>query len=495
MKKISFVLIGIGLLCAAFFAWADSLGLGGDEGIGAMQLLGIQVGVAVMLVGIGLATVKWGEDANSRLRFRFSSVQNFPTLYWLLVTFLVTYILFFLLPVFFSKLQIHYLTKYIPDAYITHIGFDIEAIVSRIENWLRTGQSPYSDGFIAYPPLTIAVFATFSIIGYPAYFKLIVSITLLAYLISGLVLQLLSIPKRNQILLPLFFITGLFSYGLQFEQERGQFNLITFTICLIAIYIFHFHCKYRFFAYLLFSLSIQLKIYPVFFIFMFVDDWAEWKGILKRFLSLGLFNFSLLFILGRNIFFDFLHVITAYQFEYQSTRVENLSVEGFKQYLLSNSVQTILPLSAQSIKLIGVFFLILLAFCFIFVLGRAIKKQETGLNPYLLLISTIAALIIPSVSNDYKLSILVAPMTLVICGLPEITKPEKKAYSILLVILASLAYWTTLYPATVKPEYLGRNFPALIVILVSTTILNFLAPYSYERNRQEINNIPEPGHE
>jgi hypothetical protein len=228
---------------------------------------------------------------------------------------------------------------------------------------------------------------------------------------------------------------------------------------------------------------------------MFVDDWTDWKGILKRFLGLGLFNFSLLFILGRNIFFDFLHVITAYQFEYQSTRVENLSVEGFMQYLLSDNVQTVLPLSAQSIKLIGVLFLILLVSCFIFVLGRAIKRKETGLNPYLLLISTIAALIIPSVSNDYKLSILVAPMTLVICGLPEITKPEKKAYSILLVILVSLAYWTTLYPATVKPEYLGRNFPALIVILVSTTILNFLAPYSYERNRQEIDNIPEPGHE
>ena len=175
--------------------------------------------------------------------------------------------------------------------------------------------------------------------------------------------------------------------------------------------------------------------------------------------------------------------------------MENLSVEGFKQYLLSDSIQTVLPLSAQSIKLIGVFFLILLASCFIFIIGRAIQKKETGLNPYLLLISTIAALIIPSVSNDYKLSILVAPMTLVLCGLEEITKPEKKIYSILLVILASLAYWTTLYPATVKPEYLGRNFPALIVILISTTILNFLAPYTYERTAQKVGSILEPGHE
>ena len=491
MRKLSFALVGIGLALIAFFAGADLIGLGKDGGIGASQLLGIQAGIVVTLVGIGLLITNRDKNASPEEQFQLSKIWDQPILYWVLFTFLIAYISFFLLPVFFSKLQIQYLAKYIPDAFVTHIGFDIEAIVSRIENWLQTGQSPYSDGFIAYPPLAIAVFATFSIIGYPAYFKLIVSITVLAYLMAALIVPLLLIPKRSQILLVLFFITGLFSYGLQFEQERGQFNLITFTICLIAIYIFHFHHRYRFFAYLLFSLSIQLKIYPVFFIFMFVNDWKEWKSIIKRFLGLGLFNFSLLFILGRNIFSDFLYVIMAYQFEYQSTRVENLSIKGFMHYLSTDSVQSSLPLSSQSIRSIEMFFMILLVVCLIFVIGRAIKYKETGLNPYLLLISTIAALIIPSVSNDYKLSILIAPMTLVLCGLPEIMDPKKKPYSLLLVILASLAYWTTMYPATVKPEYLGRNFPALVIILISITILNFLAPYTYEGTIQKSNNLAE----
>lgn len=482
MRKLNFALIGIGLTLTAFFAGADLIGLGKDGGIGASQLLGIQLGVVASLVGIGLLIADKDKNASTEEQFHLTKIWDLPILYWVLFTFLVTYVAFFLIPVFFSKLQIQYLTKYIPDAYITHIGFDIEAIVSRIENWLRTGQSPYSDGFIAYPPLTVAVFATFSIIGYPAYFKLIVGITLLAYLVSGLIFQLLIIPKRNQTLLLLFFITGLFSYGLQFEQERGQFNLITSTICLIAIYIFHFHHKYRFFAYLLFSLSIQLKIYPVFFIFMFVNDWKDWQSIIKRFLGLGAFNFSFLFILGRDIFSDFLYVIRAYQFEYQSTRVENLSIKGFMHYLSTDSIQTVVSLSPQLIRFIEVFFMIILVMCFVFVIGRSVKNKETGLNPYLLLISTIAALIIPSVSNDYKLSILIAPMTLVFCGLPEIMNPKKKSYSILLVLLASLAYWTTLYPATVKPEYLGRNFPALIIILISITALHFLVPPTIERS-------------
>ena len=151
-------------------------------------------------------------------------------------------------------------------------------------------------------------------------------------------------------------------------------------------------------------------------------------------------------------------------------------------YLSTDSVQTVLPLSSQSINIIEVLFLILLVSCFVLVIGRIIKRKENGLNPYLLLISTIAALIIPSVSNDYKLSILIAPMSLVFCGLTEIMDPKKKSYSILLVLLASLAYWTTLYPATVKPEYLGRNFPALIIILISITALHFLVPSTIERS-------------
>jgi hypothetical protein len=201
MRKLSFALIVIGLTLITFFAGADIIGLGKDGGIGASQLLGIQVGVVAVLVGIGLLTANRDKNALAEKPFHLTNIWDLPILYWVLFTFLIAYVSFFLLPVFFSKLQIQYLTKYIPDAFVTHIGFDIEAIVSRIENWLQTGQSPYSDGFIAYPPLAIAVFATFLIIGYPAYFKLIVSVTVLAYLVAALIIPLLLVPKRNQTLL------------------------------------------------------------------------------------------------------------------------------------------------------------------------------------------------------------------------------------------------------------------------------------------------------
>ena len=494
MRNLAYSLIGIGLLFIAFFALADFLGLGGDSGIGATQLLGIQIGALAVFLGIGLLTTKWDEKSNFRKKFQLSSVLNSSTLYWVLGAFLITYILFFLLPVFFSRQQIHYLTKYIPDAYITRIGFDIEAIVSRIEAWLRTGQSPYADGFIAYPPLAIAIFATFSIIGYPAYFKLIVVITVLAYLLVALIIPLLILPNRSRILLMLFFVTGLFSYGLQFEQERGQFNLITFMLCLNAIYIFHFHHKFRYYAYLLFSLSIQLKVYPVFFVVMFVSDWRDWRNNIKRILGLGIANFLLLFVLGYRLFLDFVKTITNYQL-LESSRYENLSIKGFAYYLSNEVFESAQQNFFASANNSETFFWLLLGLCFLLAVGYVYFRNERGLNPYLLLISTIAALIIPSVSNDYKLSLLITPMMLTLGGLPELPKNGNKIFLLLLVGLASLAYWTTLYPATVKSDFMGRNFPALIVILISATVLQFLAPYTYEGRAQEPAAILSSNHE
>ncbi|MDK1028178.1 MAG: glycosyltransferase family 87 protein [Anaerolineae bacterium] len=482
MRKLSTTLIVIGLLIAVFFIFSDSLGLGKDAGIGATQILGILVGAAIILLSIGLETVSWGKEVSLKNLNYPNKILGFPIFYWIIFTFLVAYTIFFLFPVFFSKIQIQYLTKYVPNAYITHIGFDIETTVSRIEIWLNTGLSPYAHTIIAYPPLAIAIFSTFSIIGYPAYYKLITSITLLAYFVVTVVISLILAPKKNQPLLMLLFLSGLFSYGFQFELERGQFNMIVFSFCLLGIYIYHFHHKLRFFAYLLITLAIQLKIYPVFFVVMFINDWSDWRNTIRRFIILGLINVSLLFVLGNKLFHDFLNAITLTQL-LQSSRYENLSIKGFA-YHISNTDSNIFATTG----VIEILFFLILGLCFFSVIAHAYLHKTRGLNPYLLLICSIAALIVPSVSNDYKLSILIGPMVLVLSCLPDFFELKRKALLIFLVLLSSSAYWIIQYPATVKPEFLIRNFPALMVILITITIMNFLAPYTIEKRYKGLNN-------
>ncbi len=475
-KGLAFIGLGIVVVLATIVAgWSLQ---GGRTGFGPFQFFGIEVGIFLSLIGMGFLLLKPDDKVSLWKQFYalIEKILDWPKAVWVILAFLLLYVPFFLFPLFFAKNQIHYLTKYIPDAYITHIGFDIEAIVSRIQAWFVTGQSPYADGFIAYPPLAIALFAPLILIGYPAYFKLMTGLTLIAYLIAVWLIPSLVIPKDKRAILFLIFITGLFSYGLQFEVERGQFNLVVFSLCLFAIYLFHYYPRFRYFAYVLFSLAVQLKVYPVIFVVMFIENWKDWKSNITRLLGLGLLNFSLLFILGYPFFQDFLQAITAYQFDYQSSRYENLSIKAFAYYFSTNLFDA--SIASKASVWLEIFFFLLVGLSLWVTILVAWKKDMHGLNPCLLLVSTLAALIIPSVSNDYKLSILIAPVILFLSQETEIHVKSKKIIYIVLTFLTSLAYWSTFYPATVKPDFLDRNFPALFLMLMSVTVLNFLVPYT-----------------
>ena len=98
---------------------------------------------------------------------------------------------------------------------------------------------------------------------------------------------------------------SLFSYGILFELERGQYDLIAMFLCIAAIYLFHFHPRLRIPAYLLFCIAVQLKIYPLIFIVALIDYSQPVSTHLKRWGALLLANFLLLFMLGLRPFMEF----------------------------------------------------------------------------------------------------------------------------------------------------------------------------------------------
>jgi len=490
MKKIGFVLDTIGVILILIFAPANVIQL--DKGVEfkAAQMLGVEVGAVLILIGIGFITIKrdWEKpEIKKSARNMLERGLNLPHAFWVVSTFLVLYVLFFVSPMFFSRRRVQYFTKYIPDAWVTKVGFDIATTVDHVDNWLSTKQSPYSDGIVPYSPLTLAIFAPLLIVGYPDYYKLLTLVTISCFILATLLIPLLVVQRKNYTLPLLFFILGLFSYGFQFEMERGQFNVIAFALCLSAIYIYHYQHKFRFFAYLLFSLSIQLKLYPLIFMIMFIKDWRDWKNNIKRILGLGAFNFSLLFVLGYQIFIEFIQSISARQLHGLSSRNEDLSIRGFVYSLTTGGLGPIQANTfAQHTGLIEMFFLILFGLCLLSMIVHIYLHKMTGMNTYLLAVCTMIALVIPTGSFDYKLPILVAPMTLVLCGLPAIQSTPKKVAAILLVVGLSIAYWSTFYSYTVKPGFLAKNFPALFVILISITFLYFLAGGKMEGQTDDI---------
>ncbi|MEW5938791.1 MAG: glycosyltransferase 87 family protein [Chloroflexota bacterium] len=515
MRKPAFALIGLGLLLVLFSALADLL-TGGDGRLGAAQLLGVEIGLLLLLIGIGLwrSDAAFARDLGPRARNFLSRLPASSPTVWAVATFLALYLTLFISPLLFSHPAIHYFEKYIPDAWVTRIGFDAEQTVTHVQAWLTDGTSPYADGIVPYSPLTLALFAPLSLLGYPGYYKFLSLLTIACFILCALLIPIwigrknetvIASPKeaiystngrllpfdaaqdkrrdvhppRNDVLILLFFLAGLFSYGFQFELERGQFNVIAFACALTAVYLFHYHEKWRTLAYLLFSLAVQLKLYPAIFVLMLVEDWRDWKGNLKRFAGLGLFNFALLFVLGFDLGGQFISKMIARQGGFVSSRMEDISIGGFVLQLSADGFGLLSPETtarlAQFSNLLSVFLLAVFIACLLAVIVRAYKTRQQGMNFSLLAISTLCALVIPAGSFDYKLPLLAAPLALVLADLPVLPALPKRLASFALTVLLCLAYWWTQYPSTVKPPLLAKNFPALFVILLAVTALHFVS--------------------
>jgi len=178
----------------------------------------------------------------------------------------------------------------------------------------------------------------------------------------------------------------LFSYGFQFELERGQFNLIAFSFVMLAVYLFHAKPRFRPLAYVLLILSIQLKVFPLIFLVMFVDDWTDWHSNIKRFAGIILVNISLLFILGYQVFLDFIMGISKQALEPHVT-MTNHSIKVFSELLFKKAGYRDLILARgmeldQIKNLAGYSHVLQLTLqivvfsCLFIVLVRAIKKNQ-----------------------------------------------------------------------------------------------------------------------
>ena len=480
IKRSPLLFILLGILSILFFTLMDTLGIGKDgDVLGAAQILGIEFGIILLLIGIGLFTVKPSKEKRIKeyMGSIFRQILDMPVFFWVLIAFFILYLFFFIPPMFFSEIKIQYFYKYIPDAWTPHIGFDIKMTVSHINDWLTKGISPYADGIVPYTPLTLALFIPFIILGYPAYYKLLTLITIISYILATFLIPLFISNKKEYGILALLGTVGLFSYGFQFELERGQFNIIAFALTLFAIYIFHYKYKFRYFAYLFFSLAIQLKLYPAIFIIMFVKDWRDWKNNSIRFIGLGVLNIALLFVLGYQLFVDFIDQI-GNRAAMQSSRYEDLSISGFSYYL-SEEAKII---STQYAGIIEKIVLLLFVGVILGIIIHLYRKGKKGFNPFLFLVTTISALMIPAASFDYKLSILVVPMIIILSNLSTPEHRNKKIIFIFFTLLISLAYWSTLYPYEVnelKPLFLSRNSTALLIIFFSIIPLYLLQKGEY----------------
>jgi Glycosyltransferase family 87 len=399
------------------------------------------------------------------------NLASSSSLKYVLAGFLITYMLFFICPVFLNSAHLMQYYAVVPRE--TPIGIDFKQALIHCEELFIAKTSPYT-GSSLFPPLTYIIFGPFLAVDLPTGYLIITIISIICYIFITFLFPFLANRKPVTPLLMLIFISGMFSYGFQFEVERGQFNVISMFLSLSAVLIYHNYHRFRYLAYCLFSIGVQFKIYPAIFIFMFVRDWKDWKNNIKRFLGLGAFNLALLFALGPRIFVDFVMRVKIHMIE-PFIWIGNSSIKSFTTLAASTKF------SWWAKEDSGLAQFLLFAFvtvCIFLIIIQAYRQNQNGINPYLLLACTIGAVVIPSESHDYKLSILVAPVALLFHSGFLNKSAGNRLWPLisLLIFLFSVAYSTTLYPYNLKPLtlWLLNNFPALMILLFITTLFSFM---------------------
>ena len=475
-KRLGYGITAVGVTGALVSVLVDFVGLG-DGRIQAAQIAGILVGILLSVFGLSVARFVPDQpfDIGNRLKSGWIRMLNLPVGVWFMIGFVIAYVCLFVYPVFFNdSRRIEYFYRFLPDKF--PIGLDMNFTLKYVKAWVTTGVSPYPDSH--YPPLTYILLSPLLLFSYPTSYFVTTFLTIVSYLLATMLLPILFTPKKDTSLVVLLSVTGLFSYGFLFELERGQYYTMAFLLALVSIYLFHQHYEFRFLAYMLFSFSVHLKIVPIFFIPMFIRDWHDWKKNIRRMVGLSLFNVMLLFSLGYKNLMAFIDAlmsrVEAPTFLWNGNHslanfVFNFVIDGYG--LLSENTLNFLQKNAAWFERL---LLLIVALCVLSIIVHLYRNKKVGFNPYLLLVCTLSALIVP-VSVDYTLPMLVAPLAIFLVSERNLRWGTwNRLASIVLILAIAISYASLLYPFKYKPLFLNNSFPALFVILVAVALYYFL---------------------
>jgi hypothetical protein len=391
---------------------------------------------------------------------------------WVLAGFLLAYLLCFISPAIFNAQgRFQYFTGYLNEH--EHIGFDTRMILDDVRAWFLGERAPQ----YLFPPLTTLVFTPLVMLRYPANFYVVAAITLASTLVLNLLLPLWIRRKEDRLLIYFIFGVSIFSYGLQFELDTGQFYTAAMLLMMASIYIFHRYPAYRILAYVLFCISVQLKVFPALFVVLFIDDWRDWKTNLKRFAGLGLANFLLLFLLGVSYFRLFVQQLVAtgnlnepaYNHSIKMY-VANLAASG---YGLAEG-NTLLGWIRDHVLLLESVFTLYILICLVLILYRSHARNAKGIDFTLLIGLVLTWLTLPPINHDYNLTLLAAPFMLWLSVQRTDGGYLIGIFSMLLIVAASFAYSVTLFPSNARPLPLENAFPSLLILLTAVTLRSFL---------------------
>lgn len=406
---------------------------------------------------------------------------------WVMSAFGFTYLALFIWPIFLKQGAMQF-PHYIPAYDVS--GWDFRAILGFTESWLYGSGTPYVN-FNIYPPLEAAFFVPFLWVDFHVAYFILTMLTLAGFAWGSifLPLSLLKDSRLTNVHL-LFILTGLFSYGLQFELERGQFNVIAMALCWLAIWMYHKHNHHQAWAYVFLTLAVQLKVYPLIFVIMLAEDWrTHWRTNLVKMFWFGLANFVALFVLGPKIFWEFVQSTVSRVVEVNPSGT-NMSVQAFFSRFAMIYPDLLPPALAAFLP--SAFLALYLACIALLFVRMPMKGYATAINPYSFMALTIGAMLIPTISWDYKLAILTPPVVLFLAELEQRRQAgdpiKQQLILIASTLLFSAAYFWLVFPARLKPELF--LFKTSFIPLALMLIVVFALALSARAGKKSPDSLP-----
>lgn len=402
----------------------------------------------------------------------FLEEKSQTVFFWLILGFLFWFGIAYVQSVFLNPSNEMQNGNFLPA--IRPIGTDLNFILDAAKS-VTSGGSPYA-GANKYPPLAALLFIPLSLMDKRSAYQIILVLTYLSYIVVTLIIPyVLSGKKKLPAFASFLFAIGFFSYGLSFEIERGQFNLIAICCALLAVTIFHKSRKYRWLAYILITIAIQLKLYPAIFVLFLIDDWKNWKRTLFRWSVLGIANISLIFVLGLDTGVEYFHQVSSIvNSSGKSDWPGNHSIQGFLNFC--NFYLDLSPHLMRGLEIaLQIVVLTIVLHCF----DHAWRRNNSK-DPTLFLACTITALVLPALSHDYTLSYLTGPVIYFCMEIDDELSEDRFAHNqthtwitSLLLALFAFSFTGTYFSYMLKPFILHEQFPLLLVLLGSSVLLSF----------------------
>jgi len=385
------------------------------------------------------------------------------SLYCVMAGYFIAYLLFFVFPTYFAGAVVMRAEPTIPV--INPIGADLVRNMKVCGDLLFNGTHD-GKSFI-FSPFYVLVFGMLSTLtdtGARAIFALL---STASYIVACLcALRWLTGTKRIPRVTIFVMVAGLASYGFAFDLERAQWNLPVTLLCLGAISLWHTGVtRKRVLAAVLYAIAVHLKIWPIFLCFCFVAPAAGVIRNVKTLVYLGICNVLLLFVLGPSFLVRYVDIVRSRLPHTNNFWSGNMSIASLTFKL---SEKTGYASSA------GALLYILTLVSVVYVLYTMYRNGYNGNNVNVIAACTLAALLIPKVSHDYKLTILTVVMAIYFGDIKiTVNNKIKLCLQLSLLIVISICYNITLY-ANWQKRFAGMftpNTPLLVVILVCIAMM------------------------